>query len=295
VDEPLLPELEEPAPTEEVVSDAEAQAREVTDPFASVAGVRPEEEPPPGEETAFFIAQAGVNRRNPPWKMALLIIALFGIPSALFLLFARFHVGPLGPRPVSPGKGGKPVPAVTGKAVPGLKDKLLGTGPNATLASPSGDRQKSSPTGHPVRAAPGGIAEESKPSSAELQQLYGETDKRDVGPPKLQGPSPPKLAQESAGPAGEELKKVVDQTQPAFQFCIEQHMRKHPSFRGGKVNLIATVGSSGIVKRTALDRRDIDGSDLGSCLKAKAKRMVFSAFAGEDVDLQIPLILTTTL
>jgi hypothetical protein len=137
--------------------------------------------------------------------------------------------------------------------------------------------------------------EEGKPPSPELQQLYSDTGKRDVGPPALKGPTPPKPAEESGGPAGEELKRVVDQTQPAFQFCIEQHMRKHPGFRGGKVNLIATVGGSGIVKKTALDRRDLDGSDLGNCLKAKARRMVFSAFAGDDVDLQIPLILTTTL
>jgi len=94
---------------------------------------------------------------------------------------------------------------------------------------------------------------------------------------------------------GEEVKKIVEQTQPAFQFCIEQHVRKHPGFKGGKVNLVATVGPSGVVKKASLDRRDIESSDLGTCLRAKAKRMVFSSFPGDEVDLQIPLILTTTL
>jgi hypothetical protein len=87
----------------------------------------------------------------------------------------------------------------------------------------------------------------------------------------------------------------VGQTQRAFQSCIEQQLRKNPGFRGGKVSLVATVGSSGTVKQVTLDRHDLEGSDLGTCLKSQARRMVFSAFSGDDVDVEIPLVLTTTL
>jgi hypothetical protein len=91
------------------------------------------------------------------------------------------------------------------------------------------------------------------------------------------------------------VSRVVGQTQSAFQSCIEQQLRKNPGFRGGKVSLVATVGRSGTVKQVQLDRHDLEGTDLGDCLKARARRMVFAAFSGDDVDVEIPLVLTTTL
>ena len=97
------------------------------------------------------------------------------------------------------------------------------------------------------------------------------------------------------GPPKEEINKVVEATQRAFQFCIEQELKKNPGFKGGKVRLVATVGASGVVKKASIDREDIDQSDLGECLKGKAKRMTFSAFQGDDVDLEIPLILSTAM
>ncbi len=72
-------------------------------------------------------------------------------------------------------------------------------------------------------------------------------------------------------------------------------MKRNPSFRGGKIFINALVGSSGTVKQAAISRPDIDSSSLGQCLKSKARRMVFAAFAGDDTEVQIPLILTTSL
>lgn len=97
------------------------------------------------------------------------------------------------------------------------------------------------------------------------------------------------------GPGEREVTRVVAQSQPAFQFCIEQELRKNPAFRGGNVFITATVGSSGIVKSVRIGRRDIEISPLGSCLKAKTKRMVFPAFSGSDAEVQVPLILTANV
>jgi membrane protein involved in colicin uptake len=145
-------------------------------------------------------------------------------------------------------------------------------------------------------------AAEAKPSSkpapdsaktAELRALYGDAAKPDVGPRlhRTQASG----ASRGGGPSNEEVARVVGQTQSAFQSCIEQQLRKNPGFRGGKVSLVATIGGSGTVKQVTLDRHDLEGTDLGTCLKARAKRMVFSAFTGDDVDVEIPLVLTTTL
>ena len=99
----------------------------------------------------------------------------------------------------------------------------------------------------------------------------------------------------SGGPNQQALAKVVAQSGPAFQSCIEQQLKRTPNFRGGKVNLVATVGASGTVKQARLDRKDIDLSDLGSCLKSRARRLVFPSFEGEDVEVEIPLVLTAAL
>jgi len=45
----------------------------------------------------------------------------------------------------------------------------------------------------------------------------------------------------------------------------------------------------------AISRPDIDGSSLGEYLKGKARRMSFAAYSGDDTEVQIPLILTTSL
>ena len=98
-----------------------------------------------------------------------------------------------------------------------------------------------------------------------------------------------------SGPNQQALAKVVAQSGPAFQSCIEQQLKRTPNFRGGKVNLVATVGASGTVKQARLDRKEIDVSDLGSCLKSRARRLVFPSFEGEDVEVEIPLVLTAAL
>ena len=115
------------------------------------------------------------------------------------------------------------------------------------------------------------------------------------GPAPSPSRSAPAAASAGSGPNQQALSKVVSQGSPSFQFCIEQKLKKTPNFRGGKVNLVATVGPSGVVKQARLDRKDIDLSDLGDCLKSKARRLVFPAFQGADVEVQIPLVLTATL
>ena len=61
------------------------------------------------------------------------------------------------------------------------------------------------------------------------------------------------------------------------------------------MRLVATGGPTGVVKKASIDRQDIDQSELGECLKGRARRMSFSAFSGDDVDLEIPLILSTAM
>jgi predicted Zn finger-like uncharacterized protein len=251
-------------------------------------------QPPPGEETRFFIAEAGVNKRNPPWKIGAFAVSLIVLPAAVLYLLAAFKVGPL---------------VVTRIDASGheIKETVFSSESSRLRELLSGRKQTSKPALDPrisTRASKGPSApkpSESPPAprrppvaSAELQALYADSSHVDVGP-AVRKPEEKKSEESSGGLAQADVAKVVAQSQPAFQFCIEQEMKKNPSFKGGKIFINAVIGSSGTVKQASISRPDIDASSLGDCLKAKARRMVFASFSGDDTEVQIPLILTTSL
>ncbi|MFP2963248.1 AgmX/PglI C-terminal domain-containing protein, partial [Myxococcus sp. 1LA] len=145
------------------------------------------------------------------------------------------------------------------------------------------------PSGDPEAAA--------APSKAALEAVYADPEKKDVDP-AVRGGAEVAAAdtEEVGGPSDEEVERVLEKTQPAFRDCVEAELRKNPSFKGGKVTLTATVGSSGTVKAATFDRKDLNrNSPVGTCIRDRAKGMVFSAFAGEDVDLEIPLVLSKSM
>ena len=62
------------------------------------------------------------------------------------------------------------------------------------------------------------------------------------------------------------------------------------------IKVSATIASSGVVKRAEIDRRDIELSSLGECIKSRARLMRFPAADGEEEPvLEFGLILTGTL
>ena len=93
-------------------------------------------------------------------------------------------------------------------------------------------------------------------------------------------------------PSDEEVERVVEQAQASFRECVQAELKKNPAFRGGKVTLTATVGNTGAVKEAVLSRKGMDRTPVGTCLRERAKGMVFSPFAGEDVDLDIEVDLS---
>jgi hypothetical protein len=240
----------------------------------------------------------GFIRRNRFRKVALALLLALGIPVAGLYALSTLRVLPLEVAAVDESTGA-PVkePVFSTRGVRGLKNLLLGkTDPPAPPPAPPAKPKPATVAKPPPPPAPETKVADAK-ASPELKALYSDPKKQDVGPGPAPSPSRSSSASAGAGngPSPQALSKVVSQGSPSFQFCIEQQLKKTPKFRGGKVNLVATVGPSGVVKQARLDRKDIDVSDLGDCLKSKARRLVFPAFQGADVEVQIPLVLTATL
>lgn len=281
---------DEPAPNGS--SEGNGEARGGSDPFAKLGKAPASMLPKPGQATSYIIEQAGVGRRNPAWKIALFALLLLGLPVGALYALSEMNVVPLQITHVDQATGETVTDKVfSSGGVSGLRD-LLGGKRAAPKPAPKEPKEPKEPKGA-ASAVPNG---KDGPNEKQLADLYQDGKKKDVGPTAAK-PEPKEDHPEAAvgGPPKEEINKVVEATQRAFQFCIEQELKKNPGFKGGKVRLVATVGASGVVKKASIDREDIDRSDLGECLKGKAKRMTFSAFQGDDVDLEIPLILSTTM
>lgn len=240
---------------------------------------------------------SGLARRNPAWKVGLTVLLVLAVPLAGLYALSSLQVLPLEVPQVDPATGASvKEPVFSARGVRGLKDLLLGNTPRPAAPSPAREARAPAPKAAPA-PVPAAAPRPEPPASPELRRLYGDPRKADVGPSAV-----PTLARATeapggagAGPNQKALAKVVAQSGPAFQSCIEQQLKRTPNFRGGKVNLVATVGASGTVKQARLDRKEIDVSDLGSCLKSRARRLVFPSFEGEDVEVQIPLVLTAAL
>ena len=92
-----------------------------------------------------------------------------------------------------------------------------------------------------------------------------------------------------------QIERAIAQAQASLQGCIEDALHADPNLRIATFHLTATVSSSGVVRDAAVDRREIDASALGECLKVRARRMVLAPFSGEEVRIAVPLAVGTGL
>jgi hypothetical protein len=84
------------------------------------------------------------------------------------------------------------------------------------------------------------------------------------------------------------ITRAISDTRFALQGCIDEALRQNPALRASfRVN--AVISSSGVVRSTSVDRREIDASALGDCLKLRAAGMVFTPFSDRDVQIEVPL------
>ncbi|MBU8900673.1 zinc-ribbon domain-containing protein [Corallococcus sp. M34] len=260
-------------------------------------GGDPNDESAPVEDTRYFMKKSGVTRRNPAWKIALFVVLIIVVPVGILYALSATKVVPLTVKRVDAEGRMVEQPVFSVEGVGALRDKLLGRTAAPPPSRPvESDKRPATPKAAESGAQQGSAAPANGKPQGELAAVYSDTQKAEVGPEvRKDAEVAAKDSASAGGPAPEEVQRVVAQTQPGFRNCIEQELRKNPKFRGGKVTLTATVGASGTVKAASFDRADINGSGVGECLKDRAKRMVFSSFSGDDVDLQVPLVLSGTM
>ncbi len=296
------------APLGELFSDLDLPAEQEPQPQGEEALAALGEAParPQVENTSYYVNKAGVNRRNPPWKIALFVLLLVGIPlAALYLLSELQVVPPLKVTRVD--AQGRTVEEnvsyFSSEGMGELRDRMLGQqkpppAPPPAPAPPPKPEPAPAPKAPTAEEKPAeqGLTPPEGEANKELQQLYADSAKQDVGPEaRKDAEVADKDTAAQAGPPQEVIDRVVRKAQGAFEGCITQALRKGARFRDGKAVLTATVAASGTVTKAAFDRKDVENSEMGRCIKARARKLVFPRFTGEAVDVEIPLILTKAL
>ncbi len=87
------------------------------------------------------------------------------------------------------------------------------------------------------------------------------------------------------------MAQIARANEKAFDACIVQAARRNPSLdvAGRSVNLRMIVQPSGNVTYPTLDDVEVNGTDLGACLKSAARRMVFPRFEGAPSTVEVPV------
>jgi predicted Zn finger-like uncharacterized protein len=107
---------------------------------------------------------------------------------------------------------------------------------------------------------------------------------------KAPEPPAPEPVAGSAAVATDVLKKKVDESMPALQGCVDQAVQRDPEFRVGKLVILATVAPNGTVTSTRIDKRTVDQSPLGACLKTATRNIRFPSFNGAAIPVDIPVV-----
>jgi hypothetical protein len=100
----------------------------------------------------------------------------------------------------------------------------------------------------------------------------------------------------AAGLDAEAVSRTISANRKAFDSCVSRTLRLQPSLRlSRRATLVVTVQPNGGVTGAFIAEEEVDRTDLGACLSAAARRMVFPAFDGEATDVSMPLSLSTGL
>lgn len=275
------------------------------DPFAALGEPSDKELPPPGEATKFFIAQAGVNKRNPPWKIALFAISIVALPTAVLYLLSTFNVVQL-PKVTRTTEDGQEVQEsfFSSEGVGGLKDLLTGDAKKRKEEAERRERERAAAAAAAAAKARalamntgGGPAEPGdppvvKPSNPAFDpSLLDDPFKKTKGPRDREGTNP-NVA--SAGLKDDVAAKVVSDNIKSFNGCIEDALRRNPNLKVGAITVKVTVGPSGSVTAATIDPAQHQNSDWGGCMIKAAKRIVFPGSDGES-EVQIPLKLGVSM
>ncbi len=291
------PEPQTPAPQVEQPHQP-AEGDPGFDPFAALSHGDGQVAPPVGEATRFFIAQAGVNKRNPPWKIALFVMGFIVGPIALLFVLNTLEIVSL-PTVTRTNENGEEVQEsfFSAGGAAGMKDLLTGDAKKRRAESERQRLEKEKLARARILAANtnGKPPKEEEPEvvvprvqDPGLAAFYAQDDRK-TRVPKVRGGGEENAGANTVNSSGltqEAVAKVVADKSKAFQLCIDAALRRNPNLSVGNVTVVLNVGPSGAVKSAGVEPKKHETTDWGQCMMSTGKRIVFP---GSDAETQVEL------
>ena len=265
------------------------------DPFSSVPDSPDLVLPTREDRTGDVLLHAGVKKSRAP-LVAFVVVAVVVILGALVWALSNgsAETGSARNEPAAGEPGGPAKPAPLG----GTGDKSV-DGLAATPDSPAAEAPGPAAGKAPVAAVPVKPARkaEGKPAALTDEQetaLKSLDNERGIGThgPRGEATQAPAVAKADSGLTADDVRKKLDENKGALQGCIDEALRREPNLRVGKIHIATTIASSGTVTAAHIDKRTVDDSALGACLKRATRRIVFPSFAGDAFDVDIPIVVT---
>ncbi len=280
-------------------------SRAASDPLARVANSPEFAGAKPGELTKFFITQAHVSQGRSPWA-----VVAFGLGAAVLLVGGLLGLAELGvPVPLVPQESGSKPKIFTGSQGDAhVRDLLYGhpkpqTNPGGSTAPrASGQAQTDKPLGPGqgplAKRAEQHVDQLGTSDKDQLSRLYASQDLSNLKLKPTQG-ALPVLDRPDAPLTSEQVSRTVAKFQSGYTRCIDGELKRNPNFQGGRIRIVTTIMSSGLVRQAQIVsddqrlQRSVAGGALGSCLSEQTRRMVFPSFQGDPFDAEIPLVLSS--
>jgi predicted Zn finger-like uncharacterized protein len=281
-----------------------APARVTSDPMLRVRDTRDLSQPKPGELTKFFMTRAGVTRRRSPWTIAAFVLGGLVVLVGCLLGLAQLGVSvPL----LTPGDGPRAKVFTGAEGDAQLRDLLTGkpkgpgrpTSPGAHPAV-QGQGGQSSPQGPLARKAEQHVDQLAQTDKDQLARLYAKQDLSNLKI-KPSSSSAPVVDRTDVPLTPDQVSRTVAKFQTGYTRCIDAELKRNPNFRGGKIRIVTTIMSSGLVRQAQIEsddarlQRSVAAGALGTCLADQTRRMVFPSFQGEPFDAEIPLVLSSSM
>jgi hypothetical protein len=251
----------------------------------------PDETPSPTEGTDQYVAASGIGRSRLRLVIGLAAagVLIVGAIAVLALVSSGAEPEEVAVRPVGDTEKRPRLLASMDTVQSGVDVACLAEG----SCPPPEEEADSVALTVRTKGATGPVSDPEK--AAQIRELLGASSTS--GPAILRkGPSvtPQVSAQRAIVPdaselSAEDVQLIVARGVNAVQFCVDRESMVQGV--SGRQVLRLTVTAAGHVAAARFENRVLNASPLGECVVRAANRWRFPAFAGEPVDVRVPLVL----
>jgi predicted Zn finger-like uncharacterized protein len=114
---------------------------------------------------------------------------------------------------------------------------------------------------------------------------------RTAPPPRTAPDSTPRVP--TTGLSADAVKRKLDENKGALQKCVDDAVKYSPNLKVGRIHIATTIAPTGQVTSAKIDKKVIEESSLGTCLKIATRRIVFPAFTGDPFIVDIPILVNS--